>query len=936
MVGPKVRVWVGRGIIAFSLWNPPALGIYLRDPISYPLSYRMKHYLPLSLFLPLSISAQAQHTDTLASRRVAVQVPVADSLGQSISELLSGRLISWSTGDRQPKAQIIHSANLQHLLPLQEQLRQIAGVQATPYSGAPGAQVAVRIRGAASLSANAQPLYVVDGVPVFQNTFRSPSSAPAARLLPAEVAELDVNPLLSIPSEDIAQVQVLKGALETAQYGFQGLNGVIRITTKRGNTGPLRVRYSGYGGVQQARQRYELLDAQQYASLANEVALRYSRPAPFSPSQLAGVGRGTDWQEELLRTAAVQQHHLSADGGFANTRYYLGADYLNQQGVVLNSHLSRYALRANLDQQVGRLRLDAHVGLSQTRQRLPAYYALPNALQALPTEPVLDASGRYTNTSLYFGNPVQLALENYLAPQQRRLLAQLGFRYELLRGFTLDVRGNLERATLDSKSYVPTYPNSPGGQNGDYHATYQQWVLNPALRYARSFGAERHVVRASLEAQPQHRSFEEENNTYSPGGQYRSQLGSTYETNVAAYLLTGSYTFAGRYELQGSLRRDGSISFILDDRWQWLPGAQATWHAGQEGFLQSSTFVSRLDVWAGWGRTSGAGNTGRNSFYLSVPGQGGIERIPVPLRETTQQLETGLTLGVLGNHLNLTLGAYSRRTTPFDYDRAFIRPDREIQVRNTGLELSLDGSWRAGPVESSTSLAAAVNRNRYQQPGSGFYSASYHRTTDGQPLSTFYGARYAGVDANGQAQFQDLNGDGNIGFPDLQPLGSGLPRQLLSLTQQLTWKRLSLQAQLDGMFGYQVNNTSLYSLDVPSGNTNASTRVLDRWTPTHTATDVPAAGNSSSVASFPATSTYTLQAGNHLRLTSLTLSYKLWEKEVRSVSVWAGSHNLFVLTKYRGYDPNVSSAGSDNQQAGLDAGAYPTPRTVLLGLRATL
>ncbi|MBT9395443.1 SusC/RagA family TonB-linked outer membrane protein [Hymenobacter sp. NST-14] len=812
-------------------------------------------------------------------------------------------------------------------------------MQATPYSGAPGAQVAVRIRGAASLSGNAQPLYVVDGVPVFQHTFRPGTSNTIIGVVPAEIVELDSNPLLSIPNEDIAQVEILKGGYETALYGSQGLNGVIRITTKRGTAGKPRLRYAGYGGVQQTRYRYDLLDAQEYATLRNEMNLRFGRAPEFTPAELETLDRGTDWQDELLRTAAVQEHHLGLSGGTATTRYYAAADYLNQEGVVLNSRLRRYAVRTALNQQIGEhLRLEATGSFTQTEQRVPAYYALSNAVLAPPTKSPTD-----TPNPGYYVNPLALARQNYQAPEQRRLLAQLGAHYEVAPGLTLHLLGNLERATLRSRSYLLSFGSSPGGQSGDLTFTYRQLTLNPALRYARSFGGAQHAVTASLEALRQDRQTTTEQRTYTPGTPFTPPAnlpggsGSSSSSMAGAgtnfYQLTGGYTFAERYQVLGTLRADASSTFAPDNRWSWLPGAQVRWHAAQENFWTAAP--GKLDVWVGWGRTSGAGNIGRNYFLITIPSGGNLtQRVPFFLSEPSQQLDAGIEAGLLHNRLTVTAQVYARRTDAAGSLLGLPVPtgasDGPI-LRNTGLELTVEGSWQAGPVQGTSRLAAAANRNRFESNAAGAYYFPTQRTLDGQPLSTFYGYRVQGLDAAGDLRYEDLNGDGQRDFYDQQPLGSGLPRQLLSFSQQLTLGRFEAQLQAYGMFGYQMHNTTLPFLDTPSGLTNASRRVLDRWTPANTGTSVPAAGTE-----VPFFSLTTLQSGNHVRLSALTLSYEVWEKEARTVRLWVGGQNLVVLTKYRGYDPNVSSAGSDNQQAGLDAGAYPTARTILLGVRATL
>ncbi|WP_169513161.1 SusC/RagA family TonB-linked outer membrane protein [Hymenobacter aerophilus] len=855
----------------------------------------MVRLLPLSFLLPLALPALAQQPDTLSPRRVAVQVP--DSTRGFIKDEF-----------------IVSSHLLTSLLPLQEQLRQVAGVQATPYSGAPGTGEVVRIRGAASLSGNAQPLYVVDGVPVFQHTL-----------------ELDSNPLLSIPTQDIEHVEVFKGAYETALYGSQAVNGVIHIITRRGQAGKPRLNYEGYGGVQRTRYHYDLLNAQEFATLANEVTQRYGQPARFSPAQVAAFGQGTDWQDELLRTAAVQQHHLGLQGGTARTRYHAGADYLGQNGVLLNSRLQRYALRAALDQRVGQhIRLDATASLSQTNERRPLPATLQIGLLALPTQSPTDPPG----SPLGFA-PIRVAQENYQTPAQRRLLVQTGLHYELSNGLTLGLRGGLERATVRSSSFQQAAGSYPGGLSNDLTATYSQWVLTPSVRYARSFGDQRHVVAAGLEYQHQARRTTEEIRSYlliQP--QFSGTISNRASNAVSFYQLTTDYTFAQRYQLLATLRRDASSSFAETDRQQWLPGVQAVWRVSGEDFWTPVNYS--LKVWAGWGRTSGRGLIGRNFAALIVPSSTNLtQQINVLTPDLTTQTDVGMEAGLFDQKLTVTLQGYARNTRHQQY---FSSGSKELaRIRNKGLELSVGSNWQVGAMQGSSRLAAAINRNRYESEFPAVYLSAYQRASNGQPVSTFYGLRYLGTEAaTGQPRFEDANRDGRIDYFDQQPLGNGLPRQLLSFGQQLRLGRFALQLQADGMFGYSVLNTVGLILDAPNGGrSNASARVRNRWTPANPNTDVPAAGASG----FYDTSSlvdYVLQAGNHVRLSALSLSYKVWEQEARSVSLWLGGHDLLVLSGYRGFDPNISSAGSDNQQAGLDASTYPTARTVVVGVRATL
>ena len=819
-------------------------------------------------------------------------------------------------------------------------LSRVAGVQVTPYSGAPGAGAVVRIRGAASLESNVQPLYVVDGVPVFQYRFGSAEQAPTYPATPAN-PDASTNPLLSIAPDDIEQIEILKGAFETGQYGFLGQNGVVRITTRRGVAGqPLWVQYTASGGVQTARHRYQLLGAREAAELTNEAAINNGYRPKYTPAQVASFGAGTDWQAELLRAAAMQEHHLALNGGTAHgTRYYAGLDFLNQQGIVLSSDLRRYGLRLNLDQNIGQhLRLSAGLSYSEVAEHRPTANLLPLALRHLPTVPVYDANGDYA-TDYGNSNPVQVANQNLSHTRNRRLLAHGELNYEFAKGLSLNVRASVERDSLNARDYQgPTQSYRPrdGFETGVRSGFYQQMVLNPALRYARTLGS-RHTLTASAGTALLKSQRNQASVAYAiPSPPYNQPplltAGSQYGTSAAqlSYQLLASYAYAGRYAVQGSLRADNSSRQPAAQRQQWLPAAQATWHAGEEKWLKDRGAISTLDLVAGWGQTSNRGNyAGEHGLSLL----GGPNSYFLFLDELTTQADASLRLGLAHDRLSFSASVYRRDTRVMLGLPGQLPP---VYVHNRGLELTMAGTWQTGRLHGSTGLTAAFNRNRYDQPddtGIGtFIPGRNFAYTSGQPLGSFYGYRYLGLDAAGNPLFDAANG-GNV--PSPQILGSGVPRQLLGLTQQLSYGKFDLQLQIDGMFGYDMFDNNLLLLDVPRGGFNATTRVRDRWTPTHTATNVPRAGASTNIIGGTVSS-YTLQSGNHVRLSSAVLSAEVWRRAPHAVSVFLSGTNLLVFTAYRGFDPNVSAAESDPRQAGLDLGAYPVARTVALGVRATL
>jgi TonB-dependent SusC/RagA subfamily outer membrane receptor len=828
---------------------------------------------------------------------------------------------------------------------IQPALSRVAGVQYTPFSGAPGAWAAVRIRGIANVTGSSQPLYVVDGVPVynteitpsewtaaedfFTNTF--PAGAPYARRTPQTPA---ANPLLDLPVEDVDKVEIIKGAAATARYGMQGTNGVIAISTRQGadrgvGPQPLRVRYAAWAGVQQVRQRYELLGARPYAELVNAAAANAGYPTPYSATDLHNL-RDVDRQDQVLRLAGVQSHHLSADGLHHRTRYYVSADYLRQTGVVEGSDLSRYHLRANLEQQLtARLRVGLRASASQTDEHFAGTERdqgplLQDALLAAPLDkPTPPGTSPYYNDPLY-----QL---HYLArsPRTRRLLVQLNANYQFSDALSLSVRGSREQADARQLGYSPEFSSTASGPTNVVETqtaitNTHNWVAEATLRYQRTFG-ERHAVTAALTYLRQQYKRRLERKQYTGVGQTRSysDYQQTWESpGLHSPSASLGYTYAGRYEVQASLRTD----LVLKDdhslgEHYTLPGGQLSWHLNKEAFLANAAGLSDLTLWAGAGKTSTYFTPDRTTHY-----------------------DAGLRLGILGGRLTLDAGAYERRTRhaaalltvalPFSNNGQnfyYVAPD--VLLRNRGLELSVSSTWRAGQLIGTSQLAAATNHNLVEE-ANGLAATGLQNLKAGQPLGQFYvfdqdGTYPAGSPNAGQVRFRDRNGDGQVNYADGYYQGSGLPRYMLSFYQQLHWQRFELASQFDGLFGYQLLNYTLAYSDSPTGQLNSSPRALGYWTPTHQDTDVPQPGTYPSYLNSKA-----LESGNHVRLSQLTLSYEVLATGPRRASVWVGGQNLFVAGTYRGFDPNVSGGGSAPLQAGQDPSVYPVARVWQVGVRA--
>ncbi|WP_157807658.1 TonB-dependent receptor plug domain-containing protein [Hymenobacter chitinivorans] len=825
---------------------------------------------------------------------------------------------------------------------IQPALSRVAGVQVTPYSGAPGAWATIRIRGATNLTGSSQPLYVVDGVPVYNTDVTPELWAERSSFLQSSnngnypniptPSTPGANPLLDLPVEDVAQITVLRGAAATAQYGMQGSNGVILITTRQGADGrttaqpSLRVRYSGWGGVQQVRQRYDLLNGRQYAELANAAAASsFGRPLPYSTADLSSL-QEVDWQDELFRPAAVQSHNLSVDGLAHNTRYYAAADYLNQAGVIVKSGMSRGSLRFNLDQQLTqKLSVGLRASASQTDQHYPGQEldAGPLVQRYLLGIPAVPA-----RTSSSYSPPTpRFALDDYSqTARTRRLVTQLNATYQFSPSLSLTARGSREKMDAEGLGYSPNGFGSgavPVEHTSTSTTTARNWVVAAALRYEHTF-REQHAVTAALNylRQQDQRTLDYTLQSVYGFGSFKSE-----EKRLAIHSpsVVAGYTYAGRYEVQASMRTEFASGKNANDRKVWLPGGQLSWHINKESFLADQDRLTDLMLWAGSGKTS--------SFF-------GFDR--------TTHHDAGLRAGLLGGLLTLEVAAYQRRTTraqgaflvtiPSSSGFSTFYTFPNVTLLNKGLEFTAGGSWRIGPVSGTSQLSAATNHNEVTElkPGDDFIRIVPSSLAVGQPVSRFRvyeadGTFPVGHPSAGQQRYADRNNDGRRDFGDIYDEGTGLPRYSLNFSQQLRLKRFQLDAQFDGLFGYQIQNSLLLRLDAPSGFANSSVRALNYWTPANQATSVPRPGFADF--SYPVPTNEDLENGSHVRLSQLSLSYEVLTTDTRKISVWVGGQNLFVTGPYRGFDPNVSSGGAGPYYAGQDSGGYPVARMWQLGLR---
>ena len=893
---------------------------------------------PSLLFLLTALAAPA-----------LAQTPLPDSLAPALPAVLAA--------DTLPVRALLNVAT---------QLSGVAGVQVTPAHGEPGAWSTIRIRGLSTLAAQARPLIVVDGLPMLNADFAPQQQAPGDvafdQVGAPRVGGTGASPLLGLPVADIASVEVLKGAAATAAYGSQGANGVLLISTRRGGqpraAQPLRAHYDGWGGVQQVRQHYALLDAQNQIKVHNELAAAGFIDQPISFTQEVAVGAGTDWQATLLRPAAIQSHTLSVDGSTARTSYRIAAGVLRQAGVVRYTDLARNALSADVQHHLNaRLSVFGRAILTSIERDRATRNDLERLALTSPLLPVRNADGSYFSgdplipTNPFAGPPLllnALARAEFRGSREhtRRLLSQAGLHWQLTHALQVQVQSSHERSTVTSDSRDFAYDNArqplaASTPTGNRLREVTVTNVQARLLYIRP-AAGPHQLRASLTALwQQQRQALRDSASVAYYGTAAAEGSRRYTRTQRQPSLTAQarYVYKQRYELQASLRAeaasDASVGTTAPAA--LYAGAEATWHllaggaAGPAGLSRAAVAV-------------GAGQSHHNNLFQGVGIVGfAFDNLPgVSIRTPgrTTQVDATLHLGWLADRVRLTLGAYRRYTAdadagttsfgnsptgPFAYTNIVT-----ASIINHGLEATASADYAAGRLRGSTRVAAALQRNelddvRELNPPTQF---GLPDPLAGYPVRIASLATFQGLDAQGLPRYATTQQFGRD-FTTYTRQGNGLPRTLLGLTQQLHYGRFDLNAQLDALLGYQLYDATQAALNRPRPfGANAAT-LLDRWTPANPNTTVPVAP------AFLEASDHDLADASHLRLTQLTLGYEVYARAARRVAVWVGGQNLLVLTSYRGPDPNVSSGGSAPQLAGFDTGSYPMPRSFLVGIKGS-
>lgn len=840
---------------------------------------------------------------------------------------------------------------------------QTAGVQVTSNSGKPNGGFSVRVRGTSSITAGSDPIYVIDGVITSDTRAMNPA--------------------------DIETITVLKDAASAAIYGSQGSNGVVIITTKQGKSEKPTLTYETYTGFQTVWKKLNVLNSEQYKELQMERGLGTQAGFWDDPR----YQYNTNWQDEIFRTGFSNSHQVSLSGKSNKTSYYVSGGVVNQEGAVRSSEMNRKTFKVNLTQEVTDwLKIGTNLNyVDYTDVDVTDNQGVGSGGVILGVLNTPQNIGIYNEDGSFTSNPFQNWENPYSntdgAQRQYRMQRVFGNVYgefKLLKGLTFRSALNVDHNNSAYDYFLDPYKTSYGrAMKGisRYNTTrYNYYMYENTLNY--KLNISKHAIEAVAGAIYQKslwESADQEKRGFAGDGVTTPNAGATIANATArkdekynsSFISRINYSFDNKYLLTANFRADGSSAFGPNNKWGYFPSVSAGWRISNEEFLKDVQSINELKIRAGWGKV-GNDNIGNYAWYARVtPGSnypigGTIQpgNYPASMQnsdlkwEASEQINIGIDLALFNNRVKFSVDAYKKisddllldvplpRTTGFDKITM-----NAGSLENKGLEFQLSTVNIDGQdFQWSTDLNISFNRNEVTNlVNQKINAASIASRGDavlvqeGHPLGEFYGFQWGGVDpTNGNVYY--IGADGNPTFDptadDKKVIGDANPDFIYGFTNNLRYKNFSLNVFFQGSQGNDILNATRFDTESMMDSRNQTTAVLNRWRAEGDITNVPRVETNGSTKNSEISSHY-VEDGSYLRLKALTIGYDfdqnlLSKIGISALKLYATGENLFTITNYSGFDPEVNSFGNNNLVNGVDYGTYPQTRNIIFGIRASL
>lgn len=911
-----------------------------------------------------------------------------------------------------------------------------AGVQVSLGSGLLNQSPRIRIRGTNSITSSADPLVVLDGVPIVSGSFNIGGTT--AGTTPRS------NPLADINPADIESFEVLKDGSATAIYGSRAANGVILITTKKGKQGSAKINYDMWLGWSEATRKLDVLNAEQYMEISNEKFTNAGQSAFAFPSfNPDGSLVDTDWQDVIFRTGFVQNHAVTVSGGNDKTSYFFSAGWTDQKAAQVSNQLKRGTIRANVDQRVAKwLSIGTNLGFTRSENiglnagnnslsgNVAAALALPPNVAILnpdhPTgyniSPDFAALGQGANTlPVENNNPnIKYVLDNNKENNiGYRVLGNIYGQVNVLNGLVLRSQYGVDGFYGTIQTYWnPTHGDGrgPGGLVVDGKLDSFRWNWQNTLSYNKTIGeVHKFGIVVGNEYQKQRTGYVLPSASALSDAFYGEEgiiTGTATTINVSGQVIQDgfdsyfgriNYAFNDKYLASFSIRNDGISDLPKDNRRATFLGGSVGWRISEEGFFKNASFLNFLSDFKLRASYAEVGNTDignvpylgsyASAQYASQNGSSFNNAGNDELKwESSKKLDLGVDIGLLSDRIRLTFDYYRNNVdqlilfapTPFSFGVPFNGINRNVgSMVNKGIELQVTAEvLKKGAFSWNTEVNFSTNQNEVTAT---FNNQDIINTFTvirvGEPVGALYGFKYEGVNpANGFPLFR--KGDGSIiqGNPangawtfydpnnpsdasqvapalnaatDRITFGPANPTWFGGWNNTFRYKGLELQVFLNFSGGNKIMNVTRQENLFEQNRVNNHVDILNRWTTPGQVTDVPRlyanAGNF--INQRNATNSRFVENGDFLRIQNIILGYtlpsKLLEKitvsGIRSVRVFAQVQNAFLITKYKGYDPEISLNNSasnfnrgtgsarSNAEFGIDHNGNPPQRTFTVG-----
>lgn len=796
----------------------------------------------------------------------------------------------------------------------------VAGLTVTTESGDVTSQQTIRLRGSSSLTASSAPFVVIDGVP-----------------------GMDMN---SVSPQDIESISVLKDAAATAIYGSRSASGVILITTKKGKNGQANVQFNNYVAVDQVSNKPKLLTASEWRDYTKAQGM-----------DITGLDQGgnTDWFGEMMRTGVTYNNNLSVSGGTAKGNYRASINYLSREGIMKDNNMKRFNGLFSVNQKI----LNDHVDMSLVGGVIQSDFSPTNSFNSvlaytmLPVFPVKNPDGSwFEKLDWEQGNPVHNQQENVNLTKTSQLYGNGNFRARLFNGFTAGVNLFKQRTTQDGSQYNAI--TTQAGRTDHGYALRQNTVLDKNLmeltgEYDKEFGLHHLKLLGGYSFEENYAQYMKAANRGFISDQFGADnlsagenlfsgdVGSTKQMNkLISFFGRLNYSYNGKYAASATLRRDGSSKFGRNNKWGLFPSASAAWTISEEAFLKGNPVVNELKLRVGYGVV---GNQEGIDPYKSIAlyGRGDeyydngrwrntygyVQNDNPNLKwEQTSTVNAGIDFAIFGSRISGSLDYYIKKTSDLLYVYNVPVPPNLFpttlanvgDMTNTGLELAINTeNIRTKDFRWTSSVNFATNKNVVNRLSNDLYQTesiktgvislrgagnlTSHIIQEGQEVGTFYGWKSDGLDKNGKFIIEDINHDGEINSLDYTYIGHAMPRFTYGIFNSFSYKRVSLSLFFRGVSGNDVmNNPRLQYAN-------------KKWMP---GSNVMKDALTNGINDDPKFSSYYIEKGSFLRLDNASLSYNLIERPWKGISkmrLYFTGQNLFVITKFKGLDPEVNMGG---------------------------